>query len=108
VLVLIAIGLAIFVLPSPWGLVAVVTAAVVDLTEVCVGLWWSRRRSPVVGGTALVGVAGVAVGELRPGGQVRVNGEIWNARCERGCDAGAEVVVRAIDGLTLAVDPIRG
>ncbi len=53
----------------------------------------------------LVGLTGVAVGELRPVGQVRVNGEIWSAHCDDGCDAGAAVVVRAIDGLTLSVSP---
>jgi membrane protein implicated in regulation of membrane protease activity len=42
---------------------------------------------------------------LRPDGQVRIDGEIWRARCERGCDAGATVVVRAVDGLTLEVEP---
>ena len=56
---------------------------------------------------SLVGRIGVAVGELRPDGQVKVNGEIWSARCDDGCDAGAAVVVRAIDGLTLSVAPAR-
>jgi len=36
---------------------------------------------------------------------VKVNGEIWSARCHGGCDAGTSVVVRAIDGLTLEVEP---
>jgi membrane protein implicated in regulation of membrane protease activity len=105
VLFLIALALAIFVLPSPWGIVAVVCALVIDVIEVGVGLWYSKRRRSSVGSETLVGLTGVALGELRPDGQVRVEGEIWRARCEDGCDTGAAVVVRAVDGLTLEVEP---
>jgi membrane-bound serine protease (ClpP class) len=102
---LIALLLAIFVLPSPWGLIAVVAALLVDVIEVTVGVWYSRRRRATVGVESIVGATGVALGELLPEGQVRVNGEIWQAHCEAGCDAGAEVVVRAVNGLTLDVEP---
>jgi membrane protein implicated in regulation of membrane protease activity len=104
VLFLIALLLAIFLLPSPWGLVVVGVALVIDVLEVSVGLWYSRRRRATVGTDALVGVSGVAVGDLFPEGQVKVNGEIWRARCEAGCDAGTTVVVRAVSGLTLEVE----
>jgi membrane-bound serine protease (ClpP class) len=105
VLFLVALVLAIFVLPSPWGIVVVVGAAVLDLAEIGVGLWWSKRPKAAVGGDALVGVTGVAVGELWPDGQVKVNGEIWRARCDGGCEAGTSVVVLAVEGLTLEVEP---
>lgn len=105
-LFLIAVLLAIFVLPAPWGLVAVVVALVLDLTEVGVGLWWNRRRNARVGLETLVGMRGVAVAGLWPEGQVKVAGELWRARCEGGCDAGTEVVVRAVEGLTLTVDAL--
>jgi membrane-bound serine protease (ClpP class) len=105
-LFLIALLLAVFLLPSPWGFVVVAIALVVDVIEVTVGLWYSKRRRSTVGTDALVGVTGVAVGELVPEGQVRVNGEIWRARCEVGCDAGATIVVRAVEGLTLEVEPV--
>ena len=104
-LFLIALALAIFVLPSPWGVVAVACALVIDVIEVGVGLWYSKRRRSSVGSETLVGMMGVSIGELRPEGQVRVEGEIWRARCEDGCDAGAAVIVRAVDGLTLEVEP---
>ena len=105
-LTIVAVILALTVLPSPWGIVAVVGAIVLDLIEVGVGLWWNRRRKATVGVELLIGLTGVAVGELRPLGQVKVNGEIWSAHCDDGCDAGAAVVVRAIDGLTLSVAPV--
>ena len=104
-LVLVALLLAIFVLPSPWGLVAVAVAAAIDIAETGLFVWWSQRRKSSVGVETLVGRQGVAVGDLWPEGQVRVNGEIWRARCTGGCDAGTSVVVRSVEGLTLVVDP---
>ena len=104
-LFLIGVLLAVFVLPSPWGLVAVGVGAALDIAETGVFLWWSKRRRATVGVDSLVGKTGVAVGELWPDGQVKVNGEIWNARCDGGCETGTTVVVRAIDGLTLEVEP---
>lgn len=104
-LLTIAILLALFVLPQPWGLVAVAAGATLDIAETGVFLWWSKRRKAAVGIDALVGKTGVAVGELWPEGQVKIGGEIWKARCAGGCDPGTKVVVRAVDGLTLEVDP---
>ena len=104
-LFLIALLLAIFLLPSPWGLITVAVALVIDVLEVTFGLWYSKRRRATVGTDTLVGVTGIAVGELLPEGQVKLNGEIWRARCEVGCDKGTTVVVRAVSGLTLEVEP---
>ena len=104
-LFLIGVLLAVFVLPSPWGLVAIGVGAALDIAETGVFLWWSKRRKASVGVDTLVGKPGVAVGELWPEGQVKINGEIWKARCSGGCDAGTAIVVRRVDGLTLEVDP---
>ena len=104
-LLLIGLLLALFVLPQPWGLVAVAVGAALDVAETGAFLWWSKRGAASVGVDALVGKTGVAVGELWPEGQVKIGGEIWKARCAGGCDAGSEVVVRAVSGLTLEVDP---
>lgn len=104
-LFLIALVLAIFVLPAPWGIVACGVAATIDIAETFLFMWWSKRRRSSVGVGSFVGKAGVAVSELWPDGQVKVEGEIWRARCNGGCDAGTKVVVRSVDGLTLVVDP---
>lgn len=113
-LTLIAVLLALFVLPAPWNLVAVVGAAVVDLAETGGFVWWSRRRRrlgpAVVGIEAIVGRSGLALGRLGPGtahptGQVRVDGEIWSARSAGPIDPGASVIVTAVDGLVLEVAP---
>ena len=104
-LFLIALALAIFVLPQPWGLVAVVVAGVLDVAETGVFMWWSKRRRASVGVEALAGKVGVAMSDLWPEGQIKIDGEIWNGRCAGGCDSGTTVVVRSVEGLTLIVDP---
>jgi membrane-bound serine protease (ClpP class) len=105
VLLLISILLAVFVLPSPWGLVAVAIGAILEIVETGIFVWWSKRQRAKVGVDSMVGKKGVAVADLWPEGQVRVNGEIWKARCDGGCDAGTPIVVRAIEGLLLEVEP---
>jgi membrane-bound serine protease (ClpP class) len=96
--------LAIFVLPSPWGIVAVVAGGAIDIAESLVLLRWSRRRRTVTGAEALIGQTAVVATPCRPLGQVRIAGELWAARSEFGADPGDEVVVRGLDGLTLLVD----
>jgi membrane-bound serine protease (ClpP class) len=109
VLTLVALIVALFVLPAPWNWIVVITAAVVDLLETGWMVAWSRRRAhrarPSVGVEDLVGRAGVAATELAPDGQVRVQGEIWAARSGVPVDRGAAVVVRGVDGLVLDVEP---
>jgi membrane-bound serine protease (ClpP class) len=102
---LVALGLAIFVLPSPWDLVAVSAGAVVEIGE-AVFLWrLSHRRAPAVGVDALIGSQAIVTSECRPLGQVRVKGELWQARCAEGAAEGATVRIRAVDGLLLVVEP---
>ena len=103
-LFLLGVFLAVFVLPSPWGLVAVVVGGLLDIAETGLFLWWSRRRRASVGVESLVGRTGIASTALWPEGQVRIAGELWKARCEGGCDPGTSVVVREIEGLTLVVE----
>ena len=53
---------------------------------------------------ALIGRAAKVVTVCRPDGQVRVAGELWQARSALGADPGDEVVIRGVEGLTLLVD----
>jgi membrane protein implicated in regulation of membrane protease activity len=96
-----AILLAIFVLPSPWGLVAVAAGGLLDIGESLVLLRWSRRKRAVTGAEALIGRKAIVSSTPT---QVRVAGELWEARSDRQLQPGEEVVVRAMDGLTLLVE----
>ena len=95
-----AILLAIFFLPSPWGIVAIFAGGLIDIAESLVLLKWSRRRRAVTGVEALFGRTAVVSSST----QVRVAGELWEARSCRVLVPGEEVVVRDVDGLTLLVD----
>jgi len=101
---LIAILLAVFLLPWPWSGVAVVAAAVWETVSALAGVWYSQRGRPQVGAEALVGRSAEVVDPCRPLGRVRLGGEIWQARCEPGAGAGERVRVRAVEGLTLIVE----
>jgi membrane protein implicated in regulation of membrane protease activity len=104
VLIVIAILLAIFFLPQPWGLLAVVVAGVVETAESLLFVWWSQRRRARVGVETLVGRTAVAVSALAPRGQVKIDGELWEARSDGLVESGTEVVVKDVEGLTLLVE----
>jgi len=100
----VALLLAVLVLDEPWSWVAVGLGASWEIGETVLLIWWSKRRRAVVGAEALVGRTAVVFADCMPEGQVRVAGELWRARCAAGAEAGDEVVVREVDGLTLVVE----
>ena len=95
-----AILLAIFVVPWPWGLVVIVVGGLLDVAESVVLMRWSRRRRAATGAETFVGQRAVVVTPT----QVRIAGELWEARSEDPLVPGEDVVVRRVDGLTLFVD----
>jgi membrane protein implicated in regulation of membrane protease activity len=100
----VAILLAVFVLEEPWTWVAVALGATIEVAESAGLIWWSKRRRVEVGAETLLGRRAVVSADCIPIGQVRVAGELWQARCAGGAGVGEEVVIRAIDGLTLVVE----
>ncbi len=104
-LTIVAVGLALTVLPSPWGWVAVLAAAAIDVAETAFFVRWSKRRRATVGAETLIGRSAVVVRALAPQGQVKLDGEVWQARASVELLPGDEVVVTAIEGLVLAVEP---
>jgi len=104
-LTIVAVVLALTVLPSPWGWIAVVGAAAIDVAETAFFVHWSKRRRAAVGVETLVGRPAVVVRALTPRGQVKVDGEVWDARAAYDLVPGDEVVVTGVDGLLLEVEP---
>jgi membrane protein implicated in regulation of membrane protease activity len=88
---------------GPWGWVLIGVAAVIEVGESYLWIRWSNRRHPHVGAETLVGREAVVVTPCHPEGQVRVQGEIWSARCDERADPGDRVTVLAVDELTLRV-----
>jgi membrane protein implicated in regulation of membrane protease activity len=104
VLLVLALIAAVFWLPTPWGYVAVIAAGVFEVVEVTVFLWYSKRRRATTGAEALPGQRGTVVEACRPTGQIRLDGELWRAKCEEGADPGDTVVVESLGpNLTLIV-----
>jgi membrane protein implicated in regulation of membrane protease activity len=69
----------------------------------------SQRRRPTTGAAGMLGTAARALVPMTPGapGRVSTHGEIWNATASEPVAAGEEVVVTAVDGLTLTVSRTR-
>jgi membrane-bound serine protease (ClpP class) len=99
-----AIFLALFVVPAPWGLAVVAAGAAVEAAEAVFWIRLSKRRRPQVGAETLIGATAVVVAPCRPIGQVRVHGELWQARCDDGAAPGETVRVWGLEGLTLLVE----
>jgi membrane-bound ClpP family serine protease len=106
VILLIGIGLAIFVVPAPFGIPVVIAAAILEFFETF-GTWrWSRCGTVKAGPETLIGGSGRAITDCRPEGMVRVRGEDWRARCDAGVAAGHQVRVVGRDQLLLLVEPL--
>jgi membrane-bound serine protease (ClpP class) len=97
--------LAVFVLPRPWGVAAVAIGGLIEGAESWFWIRFSQRRRATVGTETLVGAPATVVSACMPLGQVRVQGELWRARCDVGAGEGEQVRVVRVDGLTLVVEP---
>jgi membrane-bound serine protease (ClpP class) len=104
VILLGAILLAVFVLPVEYAVPIVIVGAIVEVGETLFWVWYSRRRRAQVGAETLVGEMAEVVTRCAPLGQVRLQGEIWRARCEEGAERGERVRVTALEELTLVVE----
>jgi membrane protein implicated in regulation of membrane protease activity len=99
----VAVLLALFFAPWPWNLVVVLAGLGIEAVELTWGLRLARRWRPQTGAEAMIGRTAEVVAPCRPIGQVRVHGELWEARCAEGADVGEAVRIERIEGLTLVV-----
>jgi membrane-bound serine protease (ClpP class) len=97
--------------PSPITYTTEFELALIAIVGIFAGLYirWIigpiRRRSKLTGPEAIIGKIGVAMTDLQPKGEVRVEGEIWRAESVIGnILRGESIRVRAIKGLILEVE----
>ena len=106
-ILLLGIYLAVFVLDSPWSIVVLVAACVIEPFEIAFLRNWSKRigkkTKATTGTEAMIGKHAEVVSECRPNGTVRIGSELWEARCEDGAAPGDEVQVKSVEALTLVV-----
>jgi membrane protein implicated in regulation of membrane protease activity len=94
-------------IPAPWNVVVLAIAAVLEVFEIGLLRRWSKRldksTARTTGAEALIGEVAEVVQPCRPVGQVKVRGELWEARCDEGADTGETVKVKSLSGLALVV-----
>ncbi len=104
---LLIIGLVLlFVLPTPWNVIALLVGLLLWLGEVF-AIWRLVRKKKVqAGAETLVGRTATVIASCKPLGQVRLSGEseIWGARCAEGAEVGETVRVVGLDQITLIVE----
>jgi membrane protein implicated in regulation of membrane protease activity len=92
---------------SPWGLVVILVACVLEVGEIAFLRRWAkrldRRTKKTTGVEGMIGAPAEVIESCRPIGTVHVNGELWQARCDAGAYAGQTVHVESVDGLMLVV-----
>jgi membrane protein implicated in regulation of membrane protease activity len=93
------------ILPHPANIVVLVLGAIGEVGEIVWGRRLARRWRPKTGVETLVGQTADVVVECRPRGQVRVQGELWEAECEDGAEVGETVRIVGREQLTLTVVP---
>jgi membrane protein implicated in regulation of membrane protease activity len=102
---LIAIFLAYFAPSTTWSVVILTLGVVGEVGEIVWGRRLARRWRPKTGPTTMVGRTAEVVSPLRPRGQVRIDGELWEARSTAAAGSGERVRIDGIEGLTLVVTP---
>ena len=106
-MVFLILGIALLlVLSSPWNFLGFAVCLVLFFGEL--GLWHRtvRDRHQVVGAQTLIGAEALVTRPCRPDGQVRLNGELWEARCDEGADEGETVRVTGRNALKLLVERV--
>jgi membrane-bound serine protease (ClpP class) len=106
VILLVTVLLALFVLPSPWGAIVVFIGLFLELGEIAIGLHVRRRRTRV-GHETMIGRQAEVLQDLSPTGFVLIDGERWQARASAPAIRGSRVVIKAVNGLELEVEPAR-
>jgi membrane-bound serine protease (ClpP class) len=90
-----------------WPVILGATAATTAFFLAVVGAGLrAQRRRVVTGAAGLVGRHAVVVERLAPDGRVRIGGELWSAVGDATVEAGREVEITAIEGLTVRVRPV--
>lgn len=99
----IAIQTAVFVISS---------AILIPLTKPLVNKYINPKDNTPTNANSLInkkGLVTIAINSIESSGQVKVNGEIWSAKCEETdiIPVGTEVEVLKIEGVKLLVSPVK-
>ena len=100
--------------PSPITALTEIELGVLVVFGVIIGLYirWIigpvRHRKKLTGPEAMIGKIGIAISDLKPDGEVRVQGEIWRAQSISGdVEKGEQVNIKALNGLIVTVEKVQ-
>ncbi len=102
------LGSGLVVSPTPYGIAYVAESTGVigagSGLAVYIRAILGRRRRALTGKESLIGTRGTVVKDLKPCGEVRIEGVVWRACIKEGvAKKGEQVTVESMDGLTLIV-----
>ena len=101
-LLLPTVGIGVLLTPL---LVLVLVLLVKDILIAPYVLGGGAEKRPEIGPESLLGGTAVVVEDLTPDGLVRLNGEVWSAKCVNGtAERGEEVVVIGVSGAKVLVE----
>ena len=92
------------ILSAPWAIAALIVFTG-GLIAFAVPALRARRQQPQTGAESVIGMVGRARTDISSEGTVALKGIIWQAKSGTPIAAGADVRVRAAEGLTLVVEP---
>jgi membrane-bound serine protease (ClpP class) len=92
------------VVEGPWALALLIGTGVFEISQTAFWLRYTSRHAVQVGAETLIGRVVEVAQECRPVGYVRVQGELWRARCDEGARPGERVRITGRDGLLLRVE----
>ncbi len=105
---------AIYQMPKGWfvsfrvGSIIIVAALGIFFAYGLTAAWRAKRKKPITGTIAMIGKKGIATTRLNPRGQVKIEGEIWNAESLEGPIAkNSEIRVMEKERLLLKVQPVH-
>jgi membrane protein implicated in regulation of membrane protease activity len=88
-----------------WGLILMMTAlGVYNYINYRLGRK-ALTKKPMI--SPNIGSRGRTTTPISPTGYVRINGELWRASSDSTIDAGEEIAVVGIEGMTLLVSPVE-
>ena len=71
-------------------------------------IFYPHFRKPLTGTEGMIGLSGKTLEVLNPYGQVKIRGEIWNAKSLEGVvNKGEKVEISDVDGLEVLVRPVK-
>jgi membrane-bound ClpP family serine protease len=87
-----------------WGIVLIAIAFVIYAIFSFIIATRILRKKPLAGQCDMIGTEGRVVTQLKPEGFVRIAGELWKSKAEKGpIEAGVDVLVIAQEGFRLVV-----